>query len=238
MSDVNINILENTFRMLPGVVSWKDKQSVYMGCNTNAIKLFGFKSDEQLIGYSDANLKCDASETVRDFLKQDQAVITHNKSVDIIDINVFSDNQTSIFSTKKIPIVGNNNIPFGILVQCLKIENPAVINNLLKLSKVDSKYKKQLGSYILEQENTEDVLSDKEKECLFYVLRGKTAPQIALILSRSKRTVETHIEHIKFKLNCYGKAELIEAAIQLGMFNYIPKHLLNYPMTLALNLDL
>ena len=51
-------------------------------------------------------------------------------------------------------------------------------------------------------------LTDREYECVNYLIRGKTAEEIAIILNISKRTVETHVQHIKRKMNCYNQFRL------------------------------
>lgn len=66
-------------------------------------------------------------------------------------------------------------------------------------------------------------LTEREMECLFYTLRGKTAKATARVLNISPKTVEFYIEHLKKKFNCYCKAELIEKAIELGYLEKIPK---------------
>ncbi len=59
-------------------------------------------------------------------------------------------------------------------------------------------------------------LSAKEVACLSYLIQGKSAEEIAIILSRSRRTIETHIESAKRKLNCHKIAQL---AYLLGKLN-------------------
>lgn len=66
-------------------------------------------------------------------------------------------------------------------------------------------------------------LSSRESECLFYLLRGKTAKQIARLLNLSPKTVEHYIENIKLKFQCQTKSELISKAIEQGFTNIIPK---------------
>lgn len=51
-------------------------------------------------------------------------------------------------------------------------------------------------------------LTDREYECVNYLIRGKTAEEMAIILNISKRTVETHVKNIKRKMNCYNQFRL------------------------------
>ncbi len=55
--------------------------------------------------------------------------------------------------------------------------------------------------------------SKREEEVLTYLVRGKTAKEIGLLLYISKRTVERHLENIKLKANCKTKSELIDKFI-------------------------
>jgi DNA-binding CsgD family transcriptional regulator len=59
-------------------------------------------------------------------------------------------------------------------------------------------------------------LSAKEISCLSYLIQGKSAEEIAIILSRSRRTIETHIESAKKKLHCHKISQL---AYLLGKLN-------------------
>ncbi len=55
----------------------------------------------------------------------------------------------------------------------------------------------------------EDIyLTKREAECVFLMLDGQTAKQIAEYLNISYRTVETHYKNAKDKLNCSTKEEL------------------------------
>lgn len=52
------------------------------------------------------------------------------------------------------------------------------------------------------------LLTQREKQCLFLFLSGKTALETALELSLSPRTIEFYFENIKDKLDCANKREL------------------------------
>ena len=61
-----------------------------------------------------------------------------------------------------------------------------------------------------------DILTEREKQCLFYVFLGMTAKQIARYMSISPRTVEEYIEKIKIKYDCDYKQQLIIKALLKG----------------------
>ena len=58
-----------------------------------------------------------------------------------------------------------------------------------------------------------ELLSQKELECVDLLLENKTAKQIAEKLNLSRRTVESYFDHVKNKLECDSKAQLIASLI-------------------------
>lgn len=58
-----------------------------------------------------------------------------------------------------------------------------------------------------------------EKEYLTNLLKGKTAKEIAKQLNRSHKTIEDISARIKTKLNCKNKSELINKALDIGVWS-------------------
>ena len=65
-------------------------------------------------------------------------------------------------------------------------------------------------------------LSSREKECLHFLVKGKTAKETAALLGLSPRTVESYLDHIKTKWGCWSKQELFEIASHLTVLNLLP----------------
>lgn len=63
----------------------------------------------------------------------------------------------------------------------------------------------------------------RESECLFLLVRGQTAKEIALVLDISPRTVQTHFENIKLKLNVSSRSQIIAKVMELDMLDIVPK---------------
>ncbi|KTD40549.1 helix-turn-helix transcriptional regulator [Legionella parisiensis] len=53
--------------------------------------------------------------------------------------------------------------------------------------------------------NTENKYELTNRECVFLLIRGKSAKEIGALLSLSKRTIEPYIENIKNKMDCKNK---------------------------------
>lgn len=72
-------------------------------------------------------------------------------------------------------------------------------------------------------QSLQQFLSPRQKECLFLLTRGKTAKQTARLLGIDYRTVQTHIDLLKGKLNCHSKEQLIEKAFESGFAYVVPQ---------------
>ena len=55
----------------------------------------------------------------------------------------------------------------------------------------------------------QDPLTGRERDIIEQIKKGHSAKKIGIILHISNRTVEKHIENIKFKLKCRNKIEII-----------------------------
>lgn len=64
---------------------------------------------------------------------------------------------------------------------------------------------------------THDPLSDRERECLFWVSEGKTTDEVALILGVSSNTVNSYITHAIQKFSASNRAMAIATAIRNGI---------------------
>lgn len=58
-------------------------------------------------------------------------------------------------------------------------------------------------------------ISKREVECLFYLMKGKSARETGAVLNLSQRTVEYYLNCLKEKLYCTRKSELIGAVFKL-----------------------
>lgn len=71
----------------------------------------------------------------------------------------------------------------------------------------------------------EPPLSEREKECTRYILKGMSAKEIGRIMDISYRTAESHIASIKNKLNCQTRSQLIEKISNFYNIFATPAHL-------------
>ena len=68
-----------------------------------------------------------------------------------------------------------------------------------------------------EAEFSSDGLSEREREILLLIARGRTTAEIAADLFLSPHTVQSHRDHIMTKLDLHSKAALMKYAISKGL---------------------
>jgi DNA-binding NarL/FixJ family response regulator len=87
------------------------------------------------------------------------------------------------------------------------------LTNQMKRSQADRHLEKTLVDNI----GIKEPLTKREVQILRSILEGKTNKQIALMLSRSRRTIEYHRNRLMRKLNAHNTVELVKRAVALGI---------------------
>ena len=64
---------------------------------------------------------------------------------------------------------------------------------------------------------TGDTLSQREIEILTWSARGKTYPEISMILSIAEDTIKTYVERASKKLNTTNKTHAVAVAVARGL---------------------
>jgi DNA-binding NarL/FixJ family response regulator len=70
---------------------------------------------------------------------------------------------------------------------------------------------------MLQREQEEEPLTEREREVLQLVAEGKTNQEIADLLVLSIKTVQTHRAHIMEKLDAHDRTDLVKYAIRKGI---------------------
>lgn len=221
--------LDHFIRQMPGFVAWKTPDSVYASTNLLCAQLAGYKNIDSYIGTTDYEWKCDAVEFAEDIRKQDQLVLSSNTAWNSFNIMKFNKRLTYYFSHKSV-IVDPTNKKLGILFVGTILTDDAIIKALTSLANSDpqkSEKKIQTNIYSIAKEyECPYQLSQRQQECLFYLLKGNSAKQIGKLLNISNRTVEGYIDHLKVKFGCLTRQQLFEKAIAQGYYYKIPESLL------------
>jgi DNA-binding CsgD family transcriptional regulator len=154
-------------------------------------------------------------------------VIATKKRMVALDIQEYAAGWKVVIAEKN-PIIDNHKNVTAIHSHLIEVTEVQMFRGILLLTEMDKKFdanKLKPKSYILTDAYCPLPLTDKQINCMFYLVRGKSYKEIAKLLSISFRTVEGHMDAIKYKLNCYSKSALIEKAVDSGFIFFIPSHL-------------
>lgn len=199
-----INII---FSQLPVSVFWKDTHSNYFGCNDYMTKLIQFSDYNEIIGKSDFDLPWDKKEA-EGYRKGDKEIFqSKNPKFNIIEPLTISRGKTEKISTTKVPIYDELNRVFGIAGFFFYLKDNKAAN-LIRLSnlylKEFSLSFQEKSKYIQNSKGKIVKLSTRQAECLTHIAMGMSAKETGRLLNQSPRTIETHIQRLKIKLEIDG----------------------------------
>ncbi|KTD05455.1 PAS and helix-turn-helix domain-containing protein [Fluoribacter gormanii] len=200
---------------LPGYIGWKDLNRYYLGANKALLEFKGFSDLAEVVGQTDEELSPWSVDENKMFQQQDLCVLNGEK----VSTVHFDSKTSDIFFLEKCPLTDPNNNVTGLIYYC----RPCQKNEFFSLLRqFDDKLHLNTNHYTLNGNENKYGLSSRECECVFLLIRGKSAKEIGVLLSLSKRTIESYIENIKNKMDCKNKAEILVKAVLNGYHNYIP----------------
>lgn len=215
---------------MPGLFTIADPDSKLLVANSTSLDWWGYPLTEKVIGQSYCNFPCKISELHYSLVAQDKIVLNTKKPLKIIGRFCYSKDSWKVLLGQKYLIKNERDEIIGVVAHFDEITHYPIFDFLHLFGVFDnSRYKFNLNqqiSYHIEDSYPDIPLTERESECLFFVLRGKITKEIAKILKISPRTVETYFDNIKTKLRCDNKSQVIEKSISLGYMHIIPKGLI------------
>lgn len=182
-------------------IFWKDMNGVYLGCNKRMANELGFDSPEDLIGKTDYDLNL--LDVEADYFRTcDYSVLQQGVPWQFYDTPTLQ-NIKRLCLVIKIPLYEEDNRIIGILGLSYKIDKTLYLDQGSAPSKFNF-FNNKIDAILL---------TEREKECLYFLVRGKYAREIAVILNISRRTVEQHLSSVRTKMKVTSKSELIEKVI-------------------------
>ena|GEM_PF-1014832 len=108
-------MIANIFDTIPQSVFWKDRNSVYLGCNSVFARQVGLESPEQVIGKTDFDLPW-LKEESESYRADDRDVIVHNRPKrHIIETQLQTDGTQLWVDTTKLPLTDETGHVYGVL---------------------------------------------------------------------------------------------------------------------------
>lgn len=211
-----------------GIWSVKDINFKYIYASESFSNLFTKNANINVQGLTDHDLPGPLKHIADTYREYEIALILKKRK--IITIDYFpTQNNWMVFLTNRELIFDSESESFHILFNAINISNVKIFRSFSFFSKnVLNNISKNPTSIVLNKEYSPLDVTFQQEKCLFYLIRGKSAKEIAEILNISPRTVERHISLMKERLNCYSKSDLIEKALDNGFFYYIPADVTYY----------
>lgn len=213
----------------------KDFNSVFITANNYFANLLGFKDPKKLIGKTDYQINCPASDLAQVFQKHDKEVIKTKKAIKFFEIVKFVSGDAKISITTKAPLVDKNNNIIG--TRGFSVDITQIFMQLDSLFE----YRHQIVSANLSQGvyavslDKFSFLTASESECLFLLLYNKSVNDIADFLRLSLKAVEKTIAKLKIKFVVSTTAELIDLAVEQGFLYMIPPRFMSQQMSMVLD---
>jgi len=124
---------------IPQLISWKDGNSTYLGCNKNFARVAGLNDPKEIIGKNDYELPWKISEA-ESFFEIDQYVMDTDKpEYHIIEPQLQADGKQAWLDTNKIPLHNSKGAVVGIL--CTYEDITERVNSEIALKSSEKKYK-------------------------------------------------------------------------------------------------
>ena len=228
------SIFGQMMKQIPGLIVAMDVESKMICSNNYTAHLFGYPKESIMLGRGPHEMRCPAVECAEYFIKQNQHVLATTSELTILDIHAYSKGQQKILITKKVPFYIDGQLQ-GTICHCTEIYSTSLGRMIMALAQSDHRYyakhRHHERSYAVDTLLEKTALSNREVECIFYLIRGYTVKEIAKALTLSPRTVESYLRNIKFKWGCERKSELIDHAVGNGYLGYVPKSALEGSLT-------
>jgi DNA-binding CsgD family transcriptional regulator len=219
--------LNPVFQNMPGFVTWKNKDSEYMGSNERMLQLNGIKSINDVIGKYDEDVIWSNEVDARVIRAEDAKVLAggttfvlHHYVVHGIDVDML---------LKKTPVVDNQENIVGIANHSVNLIKPTSVNIICAAAQFGVKLTSDVVNKIKTYADASArsvFLSSREEECLYYLVRGLSAKEIGRVLNLSGRTIEFYIRGLKDKFSCHKSPALIVKALETGYLENVPLRIL------------
>lgn len=226
---------DDFFKDMPGILYWeKDVSLSFVDSNNICAQSFGFGHIDSILGSNDYEIPCGISEYAEIFRKNDRLVMEGNRAIKFFEI-LHCANGWKVMIITKAPLFDAQKNVIGTRGYSIDVTNPFANLGYLLLKNQPSfrKNKSMQASYFIGA-NDKFHLTNRQSECLFLLLRGKTIKEIAKFLRLSPRTIEDFVNQLKDRFNCQTKSELITAAIEHGFLNVIPPQFLNQQLSIII----
>lgn len=190
----------------------KDKNFRYIYCNEYYAKAAGLDSPNQIVGKSDDQMPW--REQADFFRTGDQVVFDGSGTrINVPETEIRADGIRDILVTEN-QLLDKNGECTGLIGSYIDITGKRLENKV-------GYFDQSVSRYYLGEVFGNEYLTWREIEVLKKVLLGYSAKQAAEVLKISPKTVESHIDKLRIKLQATTKGDIIATAIKFGLTQII-----------------
>ncbi|PJD92879.1 MAG: hypothetical protein CK424_04740 [Legionella sp.] len=199
--------IETIMRALPCAIFSKDMNGYCLSANAYQADIAGLRHEKELIGKHAVDLPGFIPDP-QVIHKADMLALTENTTIVVEEHATLKNGKKTSFLVTKSPFRDEHGKLLG------------VIGTAVNTSYQQPNFAPQSPHlpFPLNQKITQTYLSKKEIECIQWMIKGKSSAETATIMHISKRTVETHMNNIKRKLNCYKQFQI---GYLIGKYGYL-----------------
>ncbi len=214
--NISLNDLISNF---PGIAYYKNTELEYMGGSHSLVRVSGLGVPKNITGRNDYDFCWDMY--ADEYRKNDSMVLSGERLNTLQLLRIADGNDVAIVS-QKAPIYDAENNIVGVLGHAVVVTNDSILSKSRLIKATDLALFGQRNSCSHYLVKKIDGLTKRQSQCLFYLLRGKSARKIAEILHISPRTVEYHIGKIKEYYNVSTHSDIIDIAFKKGLIRFMP----------------
>jgi DNA-binding CsgD family transcriptional regulator len=212
---------------VPGLVVWMRPDAQFMCANQRAMSAMGFAGVTQLVDRYPRDMNSESSKLHDQFVANIRYVSQNQCPVVSVYSVYLADQRWALFIGEEQPLLDGNQSIVGVSSHTTEVTATLMAPHLAQLFMDHRKkggIKMQQGLFHYSECYEDWNLSPRQGECLFWLLKRKSASEIGALLGLSKRTVESYIRLIKSKFQVHTVSELSDFADEQGLQSYIPKH--------------
>lgn len=210
----NILAIGEDIANLPFHLYWKDRKGKYLGSNHAQANDAGYKDGKDILGLTDSDLRW--SSYAPQLRKHDEEVMIKRESKTFFEHTTFPDGDKLKALSYKFPLRGHNKKIIGIIGLSFVIDDQLIIDlNQFDMLRINGTKDGFSPAASICKKVQSKVLTNRQKQCLHYLVKGYAIKEIAAELNLSPRTIGHYLDAIKDKLDCNSRAELIIKGIKI-----------------------
>lgn len=164
----------------------------------------GFDSESAAVGKTIFDF-CEREKAEAIFQADKMAIVSQKRSISE-DTIILEDGTIHNFLGFRVPLYNEKNKNIGLLGCSIDLDNGSLASSLTKMTALGLL---NASSVNIPSKLSQVYLSKQQRECAKLLLKGFSSKQIAKGLNLSYRTVEAYVNHLKNKLSCQNKTELV-----------------------------